>query len=78
MAASACCSSCGEMWTGLDRCHCTDCHETFNSTSAFDRHRRGGTCLSPREAGLSRTQRGYWARPATPERTQQLETWASS
>ncbi len=38
---------CGKTWTGLRREHCAGCHETFNSTTAGDRHRRGGRCLDP-------------------------------
>lgn len=48
---------CGKEWTGLRREHCPACHETFNSTSAGDLHRRGEhgpdrRCLNPADAGL--------------------------
>lgn len=48
---------CGKTWTGLRREHCPACHETFNSTFAADKHRRGEfgadrRCIDPGEAGL--------------------------
>lgn len=35
------CKTCGKQWGGLNAQHCTACHETFSSTSAGDKHRRG-------------------------------------
>ncbi|MFK0182025.1 hypothetical protein ACIQVR_39445 [Streptomyces xanthochromogenes] len=48
---------CGKTWTGLRRAHCPICHETFNSDSAAEKHRRGNYgidrhCLPPADAGL--------------------------
>lgn len=48
---------CGKTWTGLRRSHCPSCHETFNSETAAEAHRRGrfGTdrrCIPPADAGL--------------------------
>ena len=31
---------------------CAGCRLLFSSDSAFDRHRRGGRCLTPEDAGL--------------------------
>lgn len=62
----ATCGSCPAHWTGLERCHCSACHETFASVTAFTRHRRAtrtrGQCLSPSAAGLSRIG-GFWQLP---------------
>lgn len=41
---AGCCSA---RWTGLSAAHCSACHETFTSVSAFDLHRRKAVCLSP-------------------------------
>lgn len=46
---------CGKQWTGKSRCHCSRCHETFSSLSAFDRHWVGAVgrdCRKPSEVGL--------------------------
>ena len=51
-----------------DRCQCTACGEYFNSTYAFDKHRRGRhginrLCLPPNgmlEAGMSLNEAGFW------------------
>ena len=53
---------------GSNRCQCAVCHEYFNSTAAFDKHRTGdyGTdrrCRTPfemTEAGMAVSQRGWW------------------
>jgi hypothetical protein len=54
---------CGARWSGLSTAHCGSCHVTFTSVTAFDRHRRGGRCLDPVEAGLEAKTRpgGYVA-----------------
>lgn len=61
---------CGKSWTGLRKEHCPACHETFSSTQAGDRHRRGqhGTdrhCLNPADAGLVQADDGVWHRPGS-------------
>lgn len=45
--------------------HCPTalCHQTFNSPSGFDRHRRGGLCLRPAEVGMVIDDRGVWRMP---------------
>lgn len=35
------CYDCGLDWTASGQAHCRSCHEQFNSTAAFDRHRAG-------------------------------------
>lgn len=40
--------------------HCSSCHVTFGSVSGFDRHRRGGECLDPRQLAMHRDARGVW------------------
>ena len=55
------CGSCGQTWTGTSAAHCgAECHLTFTSLSAFDRHRRGGKCLDPDEVGLVMKERDRW------------------
>ena len=55
---------CGAEWPGTRISHCSTCHYTFSSVSAFDAHRRAdpveskpskyvGRCLDPRDAGLT-------------------------
>jgi hypothetical protein len=51
-----------------DRCQCAACDEYFNSTSAFNKHRRGKHtvkryCLSPTEMinkGMAKNKAGFW------------------
>jgi hypothetical protein len=51
-----------------DRCQCSACSEYFNSTFAFDKHRRGKHgvsrhCLTPNamlEAGMAINKAGFW------------------
>lgn len=41
--------------------HCAgDCHNTFGTVSAFDRHRRDGQCLDPATLRMHRDDRGIW------------------
>lgn len=35
------CGGCKRKWRALGQAHCRECHEHFNSTAAFDRHREG-------------------------------------
>ncbi len=64
------CGSCTNRWAGSNTAHCggtRGCHITFSSPSAFDRHRRDGSCLDPAAAGLAILDRaGYvvWGSPA--------------
>lgn len=50
-----------------DKCLCRACGEYFNSTKAFDMHRRGPmedrVCLTPTrmsEKGMSKNAKGFW------------------
>ena len=62
---------CGKTWSGFRREHCPACHETFNSTFAADRHRRGEFgpdrhCVAPAEAGLVAVEHSWgtcWQTP---------------
>ncbi|WP_442386149.1 FDXHR family putative zinc-binding protein [Mycobacterium sp.] len=61
--------ACGARWAGLKTCHCTACHCTFSTVTAFDRHRVGShadstrRCVHPARAGLVEAGRRYrcWA-----------------
>lgn len=50
-----------------DHCRCAGCGEYFNSTRAFDMHRRGEwpdrRCLSPNEMqtkGMAKSSKDWW------------------
>ncbi len=44
---------CGTRWSGNSTCHCAACHNhTFVGVTAFDRHRKGGTCADPASIGM--------------------------
>lgn len=68
--------ACGKQWSGTRREHCPVCHETFNSSSAGDRHRVGTPgadrrCLPPAEAGLVPVEFEWgtvWQRPGSDPR----------
>lgn len=54
-----------------DHCTCSACHEPFNSTCAFDKHRKGDyrnrRCLTESEMlgiGMSRNAEGWWVTAA--------------
>jgi len=63
-----------------NKCQCSACHEYFNSTFMFDKHRQGKYthdtrsryCLTPAEMeakGYSRNENGWWIsgkRPSWP------------
>jgi len=44
--------------------HCGACHHTFGGITGFDRHRRAGECINPRDLGLHADPRGVWRQPA--------------
>ncbi|MEV6633897.1 hypothetical protein AB0M54_24410 [Actinoplanes sp. NPDC051470] len=46
--------------------HCGACHVTFGAITSFDRHRRGGECIDPREIGLNRDHNGIWRMASAP------------
>lgn len=64
---------CDAWWTGLKTAHCPACHETFTTTSAFDKHRTGEHhndtrhCQPPAQVGLTDAKRPYpcWGHPTT-------------
>lgn len=64
---------CGKTWSGLRREHCPACHETFNSTFAGDKHRKGEPapgrrCVHPADAGLVPVEHSWgicWQTPGT-------------
>jgi hypothetical protein len=64
---------CGKTWTGLRRAHCPVCHETFNSDSAAEMHRRGKPgidrhCVHPSKAKLVPVEQPWgvcWQKPGT-------------
>jgi len=45
-----------------NRCLCRGCNRYFSTVANFDRHRRGGQCLDPKDAGLVLVK-GIWKRP---------------
>lgn len=64
------CSGCPARWGGTKTAHCSGCHETFTTVSAFDKHRGGSHpdnryCINPGSVGLVLTGRGYrcWGVP---------------
>lgn len=67
---------CDARWGGLKTCHCSACHNTFTSITAFDKHRTGShalserTCLEPSAVGLVLTGRDYpcWGAPGDTSR----------
>lgn len=67
--ALPCRCACGARWAGLKTCHCTACHCTFSTVTAFDKHRVGSNaddcrhCVDPATDGLVDAGRRYacWA-----------------
>lgn len=60
--------------------HCGTCHNTFTGVTAFDRHRRGGTCLDPSSVGMiDKRSYGCWGfdedRPERSYPPTRDETW---
>jgi hypothetical protein len=61
---------CDAWWTGLTASHCSACHQTFTSPSAFAAHRpskANSACQPPREVGLVPAKR-KWTGWSYPER----------
>jgi len=62
---------CSAGFSGLKTAHCTGCHATFSTASAFDKHRAGSHtqdtrhCLPPESVGLVSANRAYpcWGYP---------------
>ncbi|WP_439332433.1 FDXHR family putative zinc-binding protein [Saccharopolyspora antimicrobica] len=46
------CGGCSSRWTGVSRCHCSGCHQTFSGVTAFDKHRNRSKCREPSKLGL--------------------------
>lgn len=56
------CRTCGRFYTNGGG-HCAGCHQSFNSDTAFDKHRFGFVCLTAdqmRERGMSLNRKGLW------------------
>jgi len=53
------CGGCVNTWTGLSRCHCSRCHQTFATVAVFDRHQVGSRCVDPTKIP-ARLTRGIW------------------
>jgi len=54
------CRKCCATWTGLSRCHCTICHQTFNSYSASDLHWTGDGHIHPCNLTKLELREGIW------------------
>lgn len=72
----ATCRGCASRWSGTQRAHCSACHLTFSSASAFDRHRtpdgEHGHCLDPitlTGSSLLVRRNGVWSWPPMPDNT---------
>jgi len=67
------CSRCDGWWSGLTSAHCSNCHRTFTSVSAFDMHRAGSHAkgtrhyVDPASVVLVPAGRGWpgWSLPGT-------------
>jgi hypothetical protein len=72
MTTTNCCAA---EFSGLKTSHCTACHQTFATVTAFDKHRSGShatdtrQCLEPSSVGLVKSSRAYacWGYPAARE-----------
>lgn len=53
------CGGCAQTWTGVRRCHCSACHVTFSSPSAFDAHVKTAGHVDPATVGLV-ARDGIW------------------
>lgn len=64
------CTKCQKRWGGMNTAHCSACHRTFTGITAFDAHRKGGTCSDPTTIGLVENGRDYecFGYPADPTR----------
>jgi hypothetical protein len=51
---------CNATWTGVNRAHCSACHNTFGGVTSFDAHRKGGRCTKPASLGLHNNGKGIW------------------
>lgn len=80
------CAGCGGIWhqKGNRSGHCSNCHETFGSLSAFDRHQRmiegKVVCFDPESVGLvmsvDKVGTEQWRCPGTwtgPKREEETE-----
>lgn len=73
LPAGAVTHRCGAWWTGNRTSHCAaaDCHRTFSSITAFDRHHRnlpggGVECIDPAAVGLVAVEKPFgilWSCP---------------
>ena len=56
------CPKCYTMPVGSPQCHCTVCHRTYGTFTAFDLHRFEGTCRSISKFGYEEMN-GIWRQP---------------
>lgn len=77
-AGNVICPRCHNHWGGMNTCHCAGCHETFTGITAFDAHRKAGTCNDPTTVGLELNDRAYpcWGHPSDPTKPNHWETHA--
>jgi len=66
------CGKCKAKWTGMNRAHCTGCHQTFNSVWAFDKHRDKFKCVDPESLGMEMNEKGIWSKRMTEEQKNRL------
>jgi hypothetical protein len=61
--------SCGRKITGTKSEHCPSCCQTFGTTRAGDKHRKGNPaaryCVDPASVGLITDRFGVWRTPMT-------------
>lgn len=60
MSYNITCGGCSNIWTGVNRAHCSACHYTFGGMTSFDAHRKGGKCTHPSQLGLTDNGKGVW------------------
>jgi hypothetical protein len=66
------CPKCKSKWTGLGRAHYCSCHQTFNSVSSFDKHRKNFACLDPLDLKMEMNEHGIWRVPLSDEQKMRL------
>lgn len=62
-----CSADCTRGWGPTGRSHCRACGASFTTWRNFDRHRKGGNCLTPELVGLELNDRGLWQQPGPEE-----------
>lgn len=68
---------CGKIISGIKQEHCAVCCETFSTTRAGDRHRKGPYsaryCTDPATVGLVQDARGVWRLPVQAKDLERLQ-----